>query len=139
VAQDGPVDDPSIFNHEWCLRRVHHSFVKPSGEPDSSVFKDDRLGIGTSITLVRGPADLQIVISGYDGSGVVAVQIEAFRKEGLGVAFTYEAGNPNHCEVFGQRGGGVLKRLRAQARWVVYPPDYPEALKTELFEPPLPT
>jgi hypothetical protein len=120
-------DDAAILGEFWALRRVHPDLVKPStGEPDRSVFKDDPGGVGTSITLWLSGNDLRIVTGGRDDVGVVAVPIQAFRDQGLGVAYTHEEGNPHHCEVFGARTKGKLRTLREQAQWVQYPVPFPE-------------
>jgi hypothetical protein len=130
-------DDPEISGEWYALRRVHPNFVKQNtGEPDSSVFKDDAGGVGTSVTLWRSAADLENVTRDYEAFGVVAVRVQAFRDEQLGIMFTFEDGNPNHCEVFGPRTSGKQKRIRGQARWVKYPQGYPDEFVGDLFQLP---
>jgi len=128
-----PIDDGSIGGDEFALRRVHPDLAS-KGKPDRSVFKDDAGGIGTSVTLWRGPADLAIVTGGRPDVGVVAVTIAEARAIGLGVTLTFEEGNPNHCELFGPRTKGKLGTLRDCARWVRYPAGFPEEAKGPLFE-----
>ena len=131
---DLPEDDQSIADDVWALRRVHPSQVH-HGRPDSSVFKKDPDGLGTSVTLSLSPVDLQIIKAGYDPHGVVAVQVGAFRALGLGILYTFEEGNPNHCEVFGPRGKSAQKQLSTGAKWVVRPEGYDESAMPDTFDP----
>ncbi|MBY0583118.1 MAG: hypothetical protein K2P68_09420 [Sphingomonas sp.] len=128
-----PVDDPSIGGDEFVLRRVHPDLAK-TGKPESSIFKDDPGGIGTSVTLWRSADDLAIVTAGRAHVGVVAVTVAELRAEGLGLMFTFEEGNPNHCEVFGPRTKRKMRTLREQARWVRYPDPFPDQAKGEEFQ-----
>lgn len=134
TGAENSVDDPSIEDHEKLLRRVHPDLVKPTGEPDSSNFKDDPGGIGTSVTVWRSGVDLERVTQGNPDFGVIRIRAGEARAEALGFVFTFEEGNPNHCEMFGARTAGKQKRLRNKARWVRYPASYPEHLKGPLDE-----
>jgi hypothetical protein len=128
-----PVDDKTVGGAEFVLRRVHPDLAK-SGKADRSIFKDDPGGIGTSVTLWRSPGDLAVVVDGRPHVGVVAVLVEELRAAGFGITFTFEAGNPNHCEVFGPRTKGKLGKVRDGARWVRYPLGFPEEAKGTLFQ-----
>jgi hypothetical protein len=130
-----PQDDLTITGEMEVLRRIHPALVKPStGEPDRSVFKDDPGGVGTSVTLWSSPDDVERVVGDHSYVGVVSIRVDVLRAVGLGICFTHEEGNPNHCEVFGPRTKGKLGQLRSQVRWVKYPPGYPEELKTALYD-----
>ncbi|WP_148309191.1 hypothetical protein [Sphingopyxis fribergensis] len=135
TAPDEPIDDPTIPDEVWALRRVHISQFQ-NGRPDSSVYKAGNEGIGTSVTLFRGPEDLTNIRAGYPSHGVVTNPVQAFRAVDLGIMYTPEEGNPNHCEVFGQRGKSVMRNLATQARWVVRPEGIGEDQIPELFIPP---
>ena len=128
-----PVDDATIDGDEFALRRVHHSLAA-SGKPDSSIFRDDPGGIGTSVTLWRSPADLVAVTKDRPEVGVVAITVAQFRELGLGITFTFEDGNPNHCEVFGPRTKGKMRALRELVRWVRYPTPFPDDAKAPVFD-----
>lgn len=132
-GQVTPEDDLTISGEMEVLRRVHPDFIKPiTGEPDRSVFKNDPGGVGTSVTLWTSPADLRTVIGDQNHVGIVSITVAALRTHGLGIVFTFEDGNPNHCEVFGPRTKGKLGQIRAATRWVRYPTGYPEELKIPL-------
>jgi hypothetical protein len=132
-AKDPP-DDPSIGGGEKVLRRiVPDRYSRRNGLPEKGTFKKDGGGSGTSVTLWRSDQDLQVTLEGHDGFGVVAIYVDQLREHGLSVAFVHEPGNPNHCEIFGDRAGAILKDLAEKSRWVVHPADYPDEFKDALW------
>lgn len=133
VPDGNPTDDESIGDDEYVLRRVHPDLAK-TGKPDRSIFKDDPGGIGTSVTVWRSAEDLAVVFADRPHVGVVAIRAVDLRQAGLGLAFTFEEGNPHHCEAFGPRTKGKQGALRDKVRWVKYPDPFPDEARGDLFE-----
>ena len=129
-----PPDDPSITDETKVLRRVVPGrYSRTSGIPEEGTFRKDGDGTGTSVTLWLSDEDLNITRAPHPDFGVVSLYVSEFRKLGLSIAYVDEPGNPNHCEVFGDRTKGNRVQLAKAARWVAYPIGYPEELKKQLW------
>jgi hypothetical protein len=120
VGNADVVDDQSIPDEAWALRRVHRDQWN-NGRPDSSVFKTDNNGVGTSVTILKTLADVDVVLRGFEGYGLVAVRVAQFRALGLGIAYTFEEGNENHCEVFGARSKQGQRQLAKESIFLRIP------------------
>ncbi|ATE63465.1 hypothetical protein [Rhizorhabdus dicambivorans] len=105
-------DDPSILDDDLLLRRVHPIQIKADGTFDRSIFRNDTGGYGTSLTVWRSDADMAAIATGHDEKAIVAIKASELRKHGLKLAFTYEEGNPNHCEAIGHRTKGMMGQMR---------------------------
>lgn len=108
-------------------------YSRNTGIPEEGTFRKDGDSSGTSVTLWLSNEDLAITRDPHPDFGIVSLYVSEFRKFGLRIAYVDEPGNPNHCEVFGDRTKGNRVQLAKASRWVVYPFDYPEELKGELW------
>ena len=116
-AEDHP-DDLSIEDHELLLRRVHRVQITGDQTFDRSVFRDDDGGLGTSLTVWRSDADMAAIAAGHDDKAIIAIPAGEIRKHGLKLVFTYEEGNPHHCDAVGLRGRSVMGKLRDVSQWI---------------------
>ncbi len=125
-------DDASINGAVRLLRRV------PSGRlsgcrPDTSNFRvsgavDPITGIvlGLSVTVWQTAGDLEDVLRFNEQFGVLCLNAEQVREQGLEIVRYPLVGNLNHCEVYGQLSSSKRNALRNAARWVRFPENYPE-------------
>lgn len=119
-------DDATVTGDAKLLRRIVPGRVS-EGLPESTSFKDDPDGIGTSVTLWESDADMENVLRGWEHFGLVVVTMAECRSAGLGIIRSPLPDNPNHCELFGPKAPGKRRALSKGARWVKYPDDFPEA------------
>ena len=103
---------------------------KSTGVPNSNNFDLDADGNGTSVVLWVGTEDLQRVRQDHEEYGVIAVPVAAWRGVNLRIARNPLPDNPNHCEIWGARTTAAKRKLAKAARWVWYPVDYPDELRT---------
>ena len=108
--------------------------MRSTGQPEPGAFRRKGGDHGLSVTLWTAAADLDATLAANPAFGVVSVYVGEARAEGLSLAFTEVAGNPNHCELFGALPGRIQQRLAGISRWVVYPDGYPEDLKGALWK-----
>ena len=130
TAEEQPPDDNSISGETKFLRRVVPGrYSRSTGRPEEGVFRRKPQEPGLSVTLWLSADDLEVTIAPHPGFGVIGLLVSEIRAEGLGIVFTEEPGNPNHCELFGVLPGSKRQRLANIARWVVYPDGYPDDMK----------
>jgi len=118
---DWAIDDPAIQGEMRLLRRVPALLVH-SGVIEKNNFRETEDGRGLSVTLWADPSDLDDVLRFEPELGVVCVSAQSLRDAGAFIVRVPLVGNLNHCEIFPRLTPGPLKRLKAAARWVRYPP-----------------
>jgi hypothetical protein len=122
---DGLIDDGTIPDEAWLLRRIPRLLCKDDISIESSNFDERQTDLGLSVTLWLTQRDLELTLVGHEDFGIVAVKAEAFRREdGIIVRKPLEE-NPNHCEIYPRMKNSRCKRIRDSARWVYYPPWFP--------------
>jgi hypothetical protein len=114
------LDDPEIVGEAKLLRRVPE-FLVHDGVIESSVFDERSQGCGLSMTIWHGPTDIEDVLRGHDGFGLVCVKAGELRDKGALIVRHPLVGNLNHCEIFPRLSGGARKKLKKAAKWVLYP------------------
>jgi hypothetical protein len=80
---------------------------------------------GLSMTVWQVAGDLEDVLRFNEQFGVLCVNAEDVRNQGLEIARYPLVGNLNHCEVYGQLSSSKRNALRDAARWVRFPQNYP--------------
>jgi hypothetical protein len=133
-------DDASINGAVRLLRRVPPGRLNDC-KPDTSNFKlhgavDSltQIAHGLSITVWETEDDLKDVLRFNEQFGVLCVNAEQVREQGLSIARYPLVGNLNHCEIYGQFSGSRRNALREAARWVKFPANYPEHCTEHLEE-----
>jgi hypothetical protein len=120
-------DDPSIPGDERLLRRIPRTWINwdehGNAAISSAAFRDEELSINLESIMARDgqpPAD---AIRNYRGYGLAALTAAHARSLRQAVASDPLPEEPAHGVVYGQKKrGGIGRKLRDGAIWVVPPP-----------------
>jgi hypothetical protein len=134
MAEQQPVDDPSILDQHELWRRIppyHLVADKNEGRVriSSAAFEDDYDGdpmstvLGSEL-LAAGRAPESALPPDHDDFALASITAELARRKGQAIARTPQADEPLHASVIGNKTSSVQKAFYRAARWVIRPPGY---------------
>lgn len=119
-------DDPSITDAERLFRRIPRTWVNwdESGNPaiSSAAFKEEDLSVNIESMMLRDGRLPAEAVRAYPGYGLAAITAGHARALNQRVAPDPSEEEPAHGVVQGpKKRGGIARRLRDGASWVIAP------------------
>ena len=116
-----PENDPTMIGDELVVRRVTENGyifddnIGCTRLTGNAYLQDGRDG-QTSVPGFRGPHLLKF--THWDKEPYLAVlEVQTLRDEVLGIIFDPKPGESDHCNITGQKGGTLLRRIARKAWW----------------------
>ncbi|MCY3820356.1 MAG: hypothetical protein OXH52_13495 [Gammaproteobacteria bacterium] len=123
-------DDATVSDDDELLRRVPPNMIsRKEGqgtlEVSSAAFTNPSDGSGMSVVirsaLIAGGGCIEEVLAGYEGFGLVSIQVASVREQNQMVVRKPLPENPAHGEVIGQKTRGVRRALKQSAKLIIQP------------------
>jgi len=117
------IDDGTIPNVAWLLRRIHPLQVvmdKNGGHyrPSSAAFKDPELSVDAELVLHSLGFDWRFSIQQHPTHSLVKFMAKAARELQLPVVLDELPDNKSHTLVLGKKTSGKANKLRDSSSWV---------------------
>lgn len=117
------IDDGSIPDADWLLRRVHPAQVVTDGNtgkprPSSAAFKDPEMSVDSEGLLRDAGLDWRFSVKDHPEHSLVRLQAGTARKYSQAIVPEPLPDNPAHVLVCGKKSPGTANRLRDASVWV---------------------
>jgi len=118
-----PIDDGTIHDEDWLLRRIHPQQVvmdsnKGYYRPSSAAFRDPELSVDAEPFLHSQGLDWKFCILKYPTYSLVRFMAKAARELQLPVVPDPLPDNTSHALVLGKKTKGKANKLRDSSSWV---------------------